>query len=68
MMVNKVRITFLAAEVLFLCSGGLLIAFPIMMNAIRMQNPDIETIARNLVLDRCPMTGMLLPPRQLSKV
>lgn len=58
-MVNRVRITFLVAEALFLLSGGLLIAFPLMMSNARKSSPDIDSIARNLILDRCPMTAAI---------
>ena len=48
---------FLAFDMLFLLSAALLIAFPMIMKD-RMKNPPTQdTVAENLLLERCPLTG-----------
>lgn len=55
-MANRVLLAFLAFDMLFLLSAALLIAFPMIMQT-RMKNPPTqETVAENLLLDRCPLT------------
>ena len=60
-MANKILLAFLVVDCLFLVSGALLIAFPLINNAAMKAPPDMESVARNLLLERCPMTG-LSPP------
>ncbi|KAL5353349.1 hypothetical protein ACLOAV_001385 [Pseudogymnoascus australis] len=59
-MANRVLLAFLAFDMLFLLSAALLIAFPMIMQT-RMKNPPTqETVAENLLLDRCPLTPAIV--------
>lgn len=64
-MANKILLSFLVVDALFLVSGALLLAFPLINNAAMNAPPDTETIARNLLLERCPMTGSSPPASSL---
>jgi hypothetical protein len=56
-MANRVLIAFLAVDMLFVLAAALLIAFPMIMKEQRKRTPTQETVAENLLLDRCPLTG-----------
>src|SRR5690349_5410258 len=57
-MANKVLVAFLGTEMLFLLAAGLLIAFPLMMHARMELPPTVDTVVEDLLLQRCPMTGL----------
>lgn len=57
-MANKILIVYLISVLLFTLTGGLLIAFPLVMQAALDAPATVDTVARNLILDRCPMMGM----------
>jgi hypothetical protein len=61
-MANRVLLAFLAFDMLFLLAAALLIAFPMIMKDRMNRAPTQETVAENLLLERCPLTGSSIPP------
>ncbi|ELR04547.1 phospholipid scramblase 1 [Pseudogymnoascus destructans] len=59
-MANRVLLAFLAFDMLFLLSAALLIAFPMIMKDRISQPPTQETVAENLLLERCPLTAAMV--------
>ena len=57
-MANKILIVYLVSILLFTLTGGLLIAFPLVMQAALNAPATVDTVTRNLILDRCPLTGI----------
>jgi len=58
-MVDKILTTFVLTDVLFLLTGVLLIAFPLVTESQMMMAPTVSTVARNLLLMRCPLTAAI---------
>jgi hypothetical protein len=56
-MLNKVVLCFVGVEFFFALSGGLLLAFPLVMNNASTELREGENIARNILLSRFPMKG-----------
>ncbi|OBT79856.1 hypothetical protein VF21_01612 [Pseudogymnoascus sp. 05NY08] len=59
-MANRVLLAFLAFDMLFLLSAALLIAFPMIMKDRMNRAPTQETVAENLLLERCPLTAAMV--------
>ncbi len=57
-MVDKIFLTFVLSDFLFLLTGGLLIGFSMIAQNETSQTPTLDNITTNLVLGQCPMTGM----------
>jgi len=56
-MVNKILVTFILADFLFLITGGLLIGFALVTHNEIASTPTKANVARNLILDVCPLKG-----------
>lgn len=54
---DNILITYIVADILFVVSGGLLIIFALTTEAETSQTPTIKTVARNLLLNMCPLSG-----------
>ncbi len=54
---DKVFLTYVLMDVLFLASGALLIAFALKTEAEVAKPPNIEHVARDLLLMECPLNG-----------
>ncbi|OBT68379.1 hypothetical protein VE03_02915 [Pseudogymnoascus sp. 23342-1-I1] len=59
-MANRVLMAFLAFDMLFLLAAALLIAFPMIMQNRIKNTPTQDTVAENLLLDRCPLTAAIV--------
>jgi len=57
-MTNKILLTYIGADLLFLISGGLLIIFALTTEAQNSSNPTVKTVANDLLLQTCPLNGM----------
>lgn len=57
-MVNKIIVTFIGTNFLFLVGGALLVAFAVVSKNDMKQTTTISNVANNLLLSRCPTTGM----------
>jgi hypothetical protein len=62
MAVNKTLLTYIAFDLFFLACAGLLIGIPIVVKDELNSPPNINTVARNLLLDECPLICMLAFP------
>jgi hypothetical protein len=56
-MVDKVLITFLVSELLFVLGGGLLLGFAVIMQHQMAQPASLTNVSTNMLLGRAPMTG-----------
>jgi hypothetical protein len=56
-MADKVLLTFIFSEFLFVLAGGLLIGYSLMMQNQMTQTPSLSNAAVNLLLDQAPFTG-----------
>jgi hypothetical protein len=65
---NNILISYVIVDILFVASGGLLIVFALMTEAETSQAPTVETVARNLLLMQCPLSGKLPPIQTLLLV
>ncbi|KAF2136621.1 uncharacterized protein K452DRAFT_292222 [Aplosporella prunicola CBS 121167] len=59
-MPNKILVSFLASDVLFLLTGGLLIGFALMSEKDLRANPDMDSVAQHLLLKRTPLTAAVV--------
>jgi hypothetical protein len=57
-MVDKILFTFILSEFLFLLTGALLIGFSVVSQNEAAQPPTLSNVTTNLLLDRCPLTGV----------
>lgn len=67
-MVNKILVTFILADLLFLASGGLLIIFSLVTENQVGLTPTVDNIARNLILEECPLRGSVYPAEYLQDI
>ena len=58
---DNIFLTYVAVDILFVVSGGLLILFSFTTQAAVVKVPTVENIARNLVFSQCPLQGSSLP-------
>jgi len=56
-MVSKLMLTYVGFDVLFAACGGLLIGFCILAEQTMRGSPTLDNVARNLLLDQCPLTA-----------
>jgi hypothetical protein len=56
---NKLMITFLSVEFLFLVSGGLLLGFCLVGEQQERGVKTVANVAYDLLLFQCPLTGMV---------
>jgi len=56
-MVDKILATFVLTDSLFLLTGALLLAFPLVTESQMTMAPTVNTVARDLLLMRCPLTA-----------
>ncbi|KKY13818.1 putative tetraspanin [Diplodia seriata] len=59
-MANKLMLTFLGFEVLFLLSGGLLMGFALFSENSMRSKPTADTVAPHLLLKRTPLTATIV--------
>ena len=62
---DNILLTYLVADVLFVVSGGLLIVFALTTESEEHATPKKNDIARNLLLNMCPLSGQLQPQLKL---
>jgi hypothetical protein len=58
-MMNKLMLTFLGVEFLFLCSGGLLLGFCLVSEQQERGVKNVSNVAYDILLFQCPLTGMV---------
>jgi len=56
---DKVLATFVITDFLFLLTGVLLLAFPLVTESQMTTAPTVNSVARNLLLMRCPLTAAI---------
>jgi hypothetical protein len=54
---DNILLSFVAVEVLFVITGALLLIFALNMESEITQAPTIKTVAKNLLLMMCPLSG-----------
>jgi hypothetical protein len=64
---DRILLTYVAADLLFVISGGLLIIFALTTKVEAREVPTLDNVARDLLLDTCPLNGetILLEERRL---
>jgi hypothetical protein len=55
---NKLMLTYLAVEFLFLISGGLLLGFSLVSEQQERGTKTVSNVAYDILLSQCPLTGM----------
>jgi hypothetical protein len=63
---DNILLTYITVDLLFVISGGLLIIFALMTEGEAKSVPTLDTVARDLLLFRCPLNGQSPPKVQLS--
>ena len=58
-MPSKLMMIYVAFDVIFAGCGGLLMAFSLMAENTMRASPTLDNVARNLLLDQCPLTGTM---------
>ncbi len=56
-MQDKILLTYILADLLFLVSGALLIIFALTTKASNTSTPTVNSVANELLLDTCPLNG-----------
>lgn len=56
-MVNKILASFIAADVLFVLCGGLLLAVALVSQAKIRGERDMDNVKEMILLEHCPLTG-----------
>lgn len=59
-MANKVLLTFLGADVIFLLTGGLLIGFALISESAMRSTPTTGNVASHVLLNQCPLTATVV--------
>jgi hypothetical protein len=54
---DRILLTYVAADLLFVISGALLIIFALNTKVEATETPTLENIARDLLLNTCPLNG-----------
>jgi hypothetical protein len=57
-MMNKLMLTYLGVEFLFLISGGLLLGFSLVSEQQERGTKTVSNVAYDILLGQCPLTGM----------
>lgn len=57
MLLDRIFITFLGTEAVFLASGALLLIFALTTQAQEARPFTVENVARDLLLGECPIKG-----------
>lgn len=57
---DNILLTYIVMDILYVVSGGLLLIFALTTQAEIKGTPELATIARNLLLDECPLTGSIV--------
>jgi hypothetical protein len=60
-MPNVLMMVFIGFDVLFAACGGLLMGFSLVSEQTMRATPTLDNVARNLLLDQCPLTGTVMP-------
>lgn len=55
---NKLMIIFLVVNIIYLLSGGLILAFALLSKRQLHSSPTKSNVAQTLLLGQCPLTGM----------
>lgn len=58
-MPSKLMGVFVGFDLVFAACGGLLIGFCLMAEETMHASPTLDNVARNLLLDQCPLTGTI---------
>ncbi|KAF1991633.1 tetraspanin [Aulographum hederae CBS 113979] len=56
-MVNKIVLTYLAADFVFVATGGLIMGFSLISESLIRATPTIGNVAQDLLLGECPLTA-----------
>lgn len=56
-MLDKVLLSLMVTDVLFLATGGLMVGVAVKANNDMISGPTLDTVASNLLISRCPLTG-----------
>ena len=67
-MANKIFLVFLALNFLFVCCGGLILSVSLITKASLRSNQTISNVATNLLLSRCPLTGVYTEVQCISQM
>ncbi|KAJ9635460.1 hypothetical protein H2201_003122 [Coniosporium apollinis] len=59
-MPNKLMLLFLAANFLFITSGGLILAFALVSEREKRAPPTITNVAQRILLGQCPLTSAIV--------
>jgi hypothetical protein len=57
---DNILLTYVFVDILFVITGGLLIIFALTTESEISQTPTVATVARDLLLAQCPLTGRCL--------
>ncbi|KAG0651399.1 hypothetical protein D0Z07_1677 [Hyphodiscus hymeniophilus] len=56
---DNIFLSYVAADLLFVVSGGLLIVFALTTEAQMTKSPTVDTVARNLLFSQCPLNAAI---------
>ena len=56
---DKILLTYIITDLLFVASGGLLIIFALVTKSEITSTPTLDNVARDLLFNICPLNGML---------
>jgi len=59
MLDNKILLTYVLTDIIFVVSGGLLIIFALTTESETSKAPTIKTVSRNLLLMQCPLSAAI---------
>jgi hypothetical protein len=65
-MPNILVMIFIGFDVVFAACGGLLMGFSLISEQTKRGSPTLDNVARNLLLDQCPLTGTIIPYWELT--
>ena len=65
-MPSTLMVIFVAMDIVFAGCGGLILGFSLMSEQNLRASPTVDNVAKNLLLDQCPLTGTT-PPRGSGK-
>lgn len=60
-MPDMLVMVYIGFDVVFAACGGLLMGFSLVSEQTLRASPTLDNVARNLLLDQCPLTGTMIP-------
>jgi hypothetical protein len=54
---NKLMLSFIAVDFLFLACGALILGFSLIAEQQERATPTVKNVAYNIILTECPLTG-----------